>query len=103
MKWIEMKKEFFRREWFAGTFLLTFLSFVNLLDSSAQSGKQVYANYCGGCHGAELQGSRASAFIKKTWKYGGDRNSILNNIRHGIPGTEMAKWEGTLSAKEIGQ
>ena len=97
-----MKKEFFRREWFAGTFLLTFLSFVNLLDSSAQSGKQVYANYCGGCHGAELQGSRASALIKKTWKYGGDRNSILNNIRHGIPGTEMAKWEGTLSVKEIG-
>jgi hypothetical protein len=48
-----------------------------------------------------LEGSAATALIKKTWKHGGDRNSILKTIRNGIPGTEMAKWAGTLSAKEI--
>jgi aldose sugar dehydrogenase len=82
-------------------FLVVITSCVASFSSSSQSGAQVYGNYCGGCHGAQLQGSSASPLIKKTWKHGGDRNSILKSIRNGIPGTEMAKWEGTLSAGEI--
>ena len=68
---------------------------------SAQIGKQVYNSYCAGCHGAELQGGAASPLIKKEWKHGGSRKSILHTVRNGIPGTEMAKWTGTLSDKQI--
>lgn len=67
----------------------------------AQNGEQVYKRYCAGCHGNQLEGSSASALIKDDWKHGGDRNSILNTIKNGIPGTEMMKWEGTLSEADI--
>jgi glucose/arabinose dehydrogenase len=67
----------------------------------AQSGKQVYELWCGGCHGPQMQGGAASSLIKKEWKHGGNRRSILNTISNGIPGTEMAKWAGTLTDKQI--
>lgn len=69
--------------------------------SLAQNGQIVYKNYCAGCHGAQLQGSAGPALIKKEWKHGGDRASLLRTIRNGIPSTEMIKFEGVLSAKEI--
>lgn len=68
---------------------------------SAQTGKQVYESYCAGCHGAQMQGSAASPLIKKEWKHGGSRKSILNTIRNGIPRTEMVSWKETLSDKQI--
>jgi glucose/arabinose dehydrogenase len=68
---------------------------------SAQTGEKIYANYCSGCHGSKLQGSAATPLVKTNWKHGGDRKSIINSISNGIPGTEMAKWEGILSAKDI--
>ena len=70
-------------------------------DSFAQTGETVYATYCAGCHGAQLQGSVAPALIKKDWKQGSDRKSILKTIRTGVPQTQMMKWEGVLSARQI--
>ncbi|NID10911.1 PQQ-dependent sugar dehydrogenase [Fibrivirga algicola] len=67
----------------------------------AQNGQIVYKNYCAGCHGAQLKGSAGPALIKKEWKHGGDRASLLTTIRNGIPSTEMSKFDGVLSAKEI--
>lgn len=82
--------------------LLVVLAFIaQALPGQAQSGRDIYRNYCAGCHGAQLQGSTGTALIKNTWKHGGDKKSIINSIRQGIPGTEMAKWEGILSDKQI--
>lgn len=72
------------------------------LYSFAQQGEEIYTTYCAGCHGHELQGSSASALVKKEWKHGGDRKSIYSSIENGIPGTEMARWSNTLSEEEIG-
>ena len=69
--------------------------------SLAQTGELVYKTNCAGCHGAQLQGSVGPALIKKDWKHGGDRQSILKTIRNGIPQTEMMKFEGVLSAAQI--
>jgi aldose sugar dehydrogenase len=66
-----------------------------------QSGKQVYETWCAGCHGLQMQGGAASSLVKKEWRNGSDRRSIINTIRNGIPGTEMAKWAGTLADKQI--
>ncbi|HTE32741.1 MAG TPA: PQQ-dependent sugar dehydrogenase [Chryseolinea sp.] len=68
---------------------------------AAQTGEEIYKNYCGGCHGAQLQGGTGTALDKASMKHGGDRNSIMKSITKGIPGTEMAKWEGILSAQQI--
>lgn len=69
--------------------------------SYSQSGEQVYKSYCAGCHGAQLQGSVATALIKKDWKHGSDRASIIKTISDGVPKTEMAKWSSVLSSKDI--
>jgi glucose/arabinose dehydrogenase len=71
------------------------------LFSRAQTGRQVYESYCAGCHGPQMQGGAASPLVKKEWKHGGNRKSIVNTIRNGIKGTEMASWKGTLSEKQI--
>ncbi|ADB39400.1 PQQ-dependent sugar dehydrogenase [Spirosoma linguale] len=85
-----------------GTLLFIFVLAVSIsFQSMAQNGQIVYKNYCAGCHGAQLQGSAGPALIKKEWKHGGDRNSLLKTIRNGVPSTEMIKFEGVLSAKEI--
>src|SRR5215204_3938578 len=96
-----MKKQLFAATWYSRLFLIAISSLTTSANSSAQLGRQVYTNYCGGCHGPQLQGSRASPLVKKTWMHGSDRNSILKIIRNGIPGTEMAKWEGILSTNEM--
>ena len=84
---------------------LLFIGIISTLFTSvyslAQTGERVYKTYCAGCHGAGLQGSIAPALLKKDWKHGGDRNSILNTIRNGIPFTEMMKFDGVLSARQI--
>jgi glucose/arabinose dehydrogenase len=67
----------------------------------SQPGELAYKNKCAGCHGGQLQGGAASALIKETLKYGNDRGSILKNIRNGIPNTEMMKFSGILSDREI--
>ena len=69
--------------------------------AQAQSGEQVYTTYCGGGHGAGLEGSAATALVKTSWAHGGDRKSIIKSITHGIAGTEMAAWDAVLSSKEI--
>lgn len=66
-----------------------------------QPGKEVYTNYCAGCHGPKREGSSATALIKTTWTHGNSRNAIMKSIRDGIPGTEMARWDGVLSKKDI--
>lgn len=67
----------------------------------AQNGQIVYKNHCAGCHGAQLQGSSAPALLKKDWKHGGDRPSVIRTIRNGVPSTEMMRFAGLLSEKEI--
>jgi glucose/arabinose dehydrogenase len=69
--------------------------------AQSQSGSTIYRNYCSGCHGNALQGSSATALIKKNWKHGGEKNSIIKSISNGIPGTEMAKFSTALSGRQI--
>ena len=78
-------------------FLLTLISSFAL----AQDGEQLYKSYCTGCHGNQLEGSSASTLIKDDWIHGGDKTSILNSIKNGIPATEMIPWGSVLSEEDI--
>jgi aldose sugar dehydrogenase len=78
-----------------------FSSFFLSTHSFAQHGGEVYKSYCAGCHGNQMEGASASALIKDDWQHGGDKNSILNTIKRGIPGTEMITWESILSEADI--
>ncbi len=43
--------------------ILIILAF--FVEAAAQSGKEIYKNYCAGCHGPNLEGSTSGALIKK--------------------------------------
>lgn len=83
-------------------YILSFLFIFSFGYVIAQDGAAIYKMYCGGCHGAQLQGNTAATLIKTDWKYGRGRDAIFRNIKFGIPSTEMIKWGGTLSDKDIG-
>lgn len=67
----------------------------------AQTGAEIYALYCAGCHGANLEGNTATTLIKTDWVYGRNRSLMTRNIRHGIPETEMIAWGSVLNNKQI--
>lgn len=81
--------------------LIILLLFVLQLPANAQSGQKVYSTYCSGCHGPRLEGSVATALIKKDWKHGADKASLTKTISKGIASTEMINWESVLSKKQI--
>ncbi|MBC7565888.1 MAG: PQQ-dependent sugar dehydrogenase [Pedobacter sp.] len=66
-----------------------------------KDGALVYQTNCAGCHGKQLEGASAPSLLSKELKHGADRNSIISSIRNGIPGTEMIKWSGVITDKQI--
>jgi aldose sugar dehydrogenase len=66
-----------------------------------QNAELTYKTYCGGCHGARMQGGTASKLIKTDWKYGRGKGTIFRNIKFGIEGTEMIAWGKVLKDDEI--
>lgn len=68
----------------------------------AQSGNELYATYCAGCHGASLQGTAAgSSLMASALKHGADKAAVITSISNGIPSTTMVGWSGALSDEEI--
>ncbi len=67
----------------------------------AQQVEIVYKTYCGGCHGADLQGNSATALLKSEWKYGAEKQQIFHTIKTGIPNTDMNGWSGILKDEQI--
>jgi glucose/arabinose dehydrogenase len=70
--------------------------------ASTKDGALAYQTYCAGCHGKQLEGGASASLLSKELKHGVDRKSILSTIRNGVPGTEMIKWSGVITDKEIG-
>jgi glucose/arabinose dehydrogenase len=66
-----------------------------------KEGQIAYQKYCAGCHGNQLEGAAAPSLLSKDLKHGTDKTAIKNSIHNGIPGTEMIKWSGVISDKEI--
>lgn len=61
----------------------------------------IYKTYCGGCHGARMEGNSATKLIKTKWIYGAGRKAIFRNIKSGIPNTEMKGWGNVLKDQQI--
>ena len=61
----------------------------------------VYRNYCGGCHGARMEGGTGPKLVKAKWNHELGYRSIFKTIKFGVPKTEMKGWRTVLSEKEI--
>jgi len=66
----------------------------------AQSGEVLYQQYCAGCHGKNLEGANSKPLKKTDWLWGRDPKTMLRNILHGVPGTEMIPWSQVLSEEQ---
>lgn len=78
--------------------------FLNALVASAlavEDGAAIYKMYCVECHGAKLEGNKATALIKDDWLYGRTPKYFKRNIAHGIPNTTMIAWSNVLSNEQI--
>src|SRR4051812_37634100 len=78
-------------------FLCTFIRF----QVSSQQVEVIYKTYCGGCHGARMEGNSAPALNKEKWKHGSSYAAIFKSIKTGIPKTEMRGWANVIKEKDI--
>ena len=79
---------------------LLLLCFVSL-GANTQQAERIYQTYCGGCHGARMEGNSAPKLIKEKWVHGSTYTALFRNIKMGIPNTEMKGWSTVLKDKEI--
>lgn len=63
--------------------------------------RKIFAEFCAGCHGTNLQGGSAPALLGESWKHGGDEASLAASIRAGHPQAGMPAFGATVSEKEI--
>ena len=88
--------------------LIVLSSFANLplgysqnLAGNLKEGALIYQTNCAGCHGKQLEGAAAPTLLAKDLKHGSDRNAVISSVSNGIPKTEMIKWSGVISSKDI--
>lgn len=62
---------------------------------------ELYAQFCGGCHGADLQGGAGSSLGDNDWRFGSDEESIAASIRDGREEAGMPAMRHALSDDDI--
>ncbi|MES2847965.1 MAG: PQQ-dependent sugar dehydrogenase [Bacteroidota bacterium] len=67
----------------------------NVTSDTSITAKQ-YAQYCGGCHGAQM-----NTFVNHEWKFGKTRASLFKGIKYGYPNDGMPAFDTTFTDKEI--
>lgn len=74
----------------------------------AVNAKQIYGQQCSVCHGMKADGESplgsawpATNLADSDWQHGGSRDAVIETIAHGVPGTPMRGFQGTLSSPEI--
>lgn len=77
---------------------------------SVETGRQLFQNYCKGCHGADAMGDGPLAprdvhppnLTDAEWKYGATDGQIFANIRNGIgPKFDMQSMKSRMTDAEI--
>lgn len=87
-------------------FLLMFLCLI-AADAMAQhnmgkgSAKEIYNQYCAGCHGANLQGGTGGSLIDDHWLHGGNDEDITRIIKQGVPTAGMPGWAHALTDEQV--
>ena len=58
------------------------------------AGKMLYQETCQACHGQQAHGDRGPALTTGSFEHGNEDDDIFQNIRTGIPGTQMPAFPG---------
>jgi len=81
--------------------ILTGAFLLGTMSLSAQSGQEVYMNYCSACHGKKLEGGQAPSLLSGKWKHGETKKAVIQTIKKGVANTAMMAWENMLTTKQI--
>jgi glucose/arabinose dehydrogenase len=89
-----------------GLSVAAFLVFTSLqANAQNRSGqgevRELYDDYCSGCHGLDLAGGSGSSLIDDEWIHGASDEAVATTIRDGIPDTDMIGWADLLDEKQI--
>lgn len=60
----------------------------------------VYADFCSGCHGPNLEGGKAGSLIDGQWKHGGGDDELMRSIRDGYPRDGMPAFRRAIDEAE---
>jgi glucose/arabinose dehydrogenase len=70
--------------------------------ASAQTGEELYQQYCSTCHGIDLEGGIGSNLVDKVWTYGRRENRLMfRNIKFGLPLVGMPGLQESMSDPQI--
>jgi len=61
---------------------------------------KIYADFCSGCHGAQMEGGKAESLLDNVWRHGGDHASLMRSIREGYPELGMPAFGATINDAE---
>ncbi len=61
----------------------------------------LYAQFCSGCHGADLQGGRATSLLDEKWMNASDDAGLRDVIRSGVLRSGMPAFRKTFTEPEI--
>lgn len=71
---------------------------------AADTGSDLYANYCSQCHGKNREGATAPSLADATWIHGEPtKNNLIDIIAKGIADKGMPAWGGVLKTQQINQ
>ncbi|WP_181305906.1 PQQ-dependent sugar dehydrogenase [Rufibacter sp. XAAS-G3-1] len=69
-----------------------------LTSAQVADARSNYVNYCGGCHGRELE-----TFVNRKWQHGNSPEAMFKSIKHGYPDQGMPAYASTFSDAQITQ
>ena len=70
-------------------------------NESIASGKSIYMDNCGACHGSAGEGGVGPNLTDNYWLHGGGIKDIFKTIKYGKPDKGMKAWQLDLGAKQI--
>ncbi len=76
---------------------------LDLGPAAVGAGKEVYAQNCVGCHGANLEGGIGPSLTDSVWIHGADRAAILGVISNGVTEKGMPNWGQMIGAEKVAQ
>lgn len=62
--------------------------------------QELFAQWCAGCHGADMRGAKVPSLLDADWREGGDDASLERVIRDGLPTAGMPAFGASLNAAE---
>jgi glucose/arabinose dehydrogenase len=81
-------------------FLFLFLAGTAFAAPAAREVGAVYTEFCGGCHGASMEGGKGPSLVDGNWRHGGGDENLRRSIQDGYPQAGMPAFRPAITEAE---